>query len=140
MTSPRPSVPAGLSGRVLDTPAIVDLATGRSRYMRAVAYIAASRGETLAVPAVVLAEASAAVADEAARDLLRRAVDSEIILVMSLTAADAISAGELGGKLRLSLPAAHVALAAAARRWPIITRAEDAETWRNLGYAVDVLP
>lgn len=143
MTVPVGNLPTGLSGRVLDTPAIIDLATGRSRYMRAVAYMAALNGDTLAVPAAALAQASATLLSDSERGHLVRAAAMQAVVVVPLgrsDAADAIEVGELATKQRLSIPAAHVAHVASARRWTIITRTEDAKAWRDLGYIVDVLP
>lgn len=131
--------PGGLSGRVLDTPAILDLATGRTNYMRAVAYMATVRGDTLAVPAAALAQAAATAPAASDHDQLTRAITADAIVLIGLDQT-AIEVGALAAKLRLSVPAAHVAYVAGARRWTIITRTEDAAAWRGLGYQVDVLP
>ncbi|REE97263.1 PIN domain-containing protein [Thermomonospora umbrina] len=139
MTEPS-RLPTGLSGRVLDTPAIIDLATGRTRYMRAVAYMAVLNGDTLAVPAAALAQAAGMVPAGGDRDHLTRAIMGEVVIVIPMTPRDAVDIGELGAKHRLGVAAAHVAHTASTRRWPILTRNEDAHIWRDLGFNVDVLP
>lgn len=127
------------AGRVLDVPAVIDLGTGRTRYMAATAYRANQRGDTLAVPAAAYAAALADVDDIDGRRI-RDALAHAVVTVLPLEGPAAGDVGALARDLRLSIPAAHVAHSAWVRGWPIITRAEDAPAWRALGFTVEPIP
>lgn len=129
-----------VGGRVLDVPALVDLATGRSAYMRALAYVTATQGHTLAVPAAALCRAAALV-DDAACAELAWAVESASVIVLPLDASGALDGGALArAGLDGDVAAAHVACAAVARGWPVVTSAEAAARWRTLHIETETLP
>ena len=129
-----------LSGRVLDVPALVDLATGRSQHMRALVGFVAARGYSLVAPAAALAKA-AAVADERGLQELAWAVESASVVVLALDARNAFVIGDAARQAGIrDVVDAHIARAAAVRGWPIVTSAEAAVKWRTLGLAVQSLP
>lgn len=129
-----------VSGRVLDVPALVDLATGRSQHMRALVGFVAARGYSLVAPATALAKA-AAVADERGLQELAWAVESASVVVLALDERNAFSIGDAARKVGIrDVVDAHIAGAAADRGWPIVTSAECAAKWRTLGLAVQSLP
>ncbi|MCW2858841.1 MAG: hypothetical protein JWP48_549 [Actinoallomurus sp.] len=129
-----------LSGRVLDVPALVDLATGRSQHMRALVGFVADRGYSLVAPATALAKA-AAVTDERGLQELAWAVESASVVVLALDARNAFVIGDAARQAGIrDVVDAHIARAAADRGWPIVTSAEAAVKWRTLGLAVQSLP
>ena len=129
-----------LSGRVLDVPALVDLATGRSQHMRALVGFVAARGYSLVAPATALAKA-AVVADERGLQELAWAVESASVVVLALDERNAFMIGDAARQSGIrDVVDAHIARAAAARGWPIVTSAEAAMKWRTLGLAVQSLP
>jgi hypothetical protein len=129
-----------LSGRVLDVPALVDLATGRSQHMRALVGFVAARGYSLVAPATALAKA-AVVADERGLQELAWAVESASVVVLVLDENVAFTIGDVARRAGIrDVVDAHIARAAADRGWPIVTSAEAAEKWKRLGLAVQSLP
>jgi hypothetical protein len=125
-----------LSGRVLDVPALVDLATGRSQHMRALVGFVAARGYSLVAPAAALAQA-ATVADDRELQELAWAVENASVVVLALDEKAALTIGGAGIR---DVVDAHVARAAADRGWPIVTSTEAAGKWRSLGLSVQCLP
>ena len=129
-----------LSGRVLDVPALVDLASGRSQHMRALVRFVAARGYSLVAPAAALAKAAAA-ADERELQELAWAVENASVVVLPLDESAALGIGDVARKAGLrDVVDAHVARAAADRGWPIVTSVDSAPKWRALGLAVQCLP
>lgn len=129
-----------LSGRVLDVPALVDLATGRSQHMRALVGFVAARGYSLVAPATALTKA-ASVADERGLQELAWAVESASVVVLPLNEGNAFVIGDAARQAGIrDIVDAHIARAAADRGWPIVTSAEAAVKWKTLGLAVQSLP
>lgn len=129
-----------LSGRVLDVPALVDLATGRSQHMRALVGFVAVRGYSLVAPAAALAKA-ATTADERGLQELAWAVESASVVVLALDERTALAIGHVARQAGIrDVVDAHVARAAVDRGWPIVTSAEAAVKWRKMGLAVQCLP
>lgn len=132
---------AAVGGRVLDVPALLDAATGRTEYMRAVIYLAQVRGDTLAVPSAVRARAAVQLTASAELAELDWSCGSGAVLEIPLAAADA---GELdqfakehfGGETA----AAHAALIARRRAWPVITSEQRAPWFRAAGLDAEILP
>lgn len=128
-----------VSGRVLDVPALVDLATGRSQHMRALVGFVAARGYTLIAPATAIAKA-AATTDAAGLQELAWAVENASVVVLALDESNAFTIGNAAGQAGADLVDAHVARVAADRGWPIVTSTEAAGKWKTLGLAVQSLP
>lgn len=129
-----------LSGRVLDVPALVDLAAGRSQHMRALVGFVAARGYSLVAPAAALAKVAAA-ANERELQELAWAVESASVVVLALDERAALTIGDVARKAGIrDVADAHVARAAADRGWPIVTSTDAAPKWRTLGLAVQCLP
>jgi hypothetical protein len=121
-----------IGGVVLDTTALLDIVTGATIYGQAFVSTAAARGVVLLIPSTSLSQAWATVPSESL-PLLDLLLELPVIVVddMDLTTAraaglvlrDAPSRAESD---RLSLTAdAHVAHAARARGWRILTRAPE---------------
>jgi hypothetical protein len=129
-----------LSGRVLDVPALIDLATGRSQHMRALVGFVAARGYSLVAPATALAKA-AVVADERGLQELAWAVENASVVVLALDERNAFTISDAARKVGIrDVVDAHIAGAAADRGWPIVTSAECALKWKTFGLAVQSLP
>lgn len=114
-----------VGGRVLDLPALVDVATGRTVYGRALLRHAVDRMVVLAVPAPALTVAWANV-DNKARLGLAVLTQLSISITPALESADAAELGELIERNPFpadvpDLAAAHVVLVARRRRWPVVT-------------------
>ncbi|MGH3328991.1 MAG: hypothetical protein ACRDPT_14575 [Streptomycetales bacterium] len=110
-----------IGGRVLDTSAVVDFATGKSMYTQTLAWAAVERGIVLAVPANALFAAWSTVADNAWRTL-DKLLDLPVTVIDEI---DRAAAREIGTWLAVrdaaSLAAGHVAWSAVRRGWPVIT-------------------
>ena len=129
-----------LSGKVLDVPAIADLATGQTQFMRAVAYTAAIRGDTLIVPAAALMEAAAQLHSAGVSEL-HWLVDSAHVVVDPVTAVSAFAAAaEAAQHHHGDLVCGHVGAVARARHWPIITSSSRGPEWTKAGHRVNLLP
>jgi hypothetical protein len=113
-----------VSGRVLTSSAIVDIATGRTVYGRAFLVAAVELGMTLPTPATSLLTAWAAV-PEAARPLLELFLDSPAVVVEDLSSPAAGSAGVRAHQAysagQFDPAAAHAVEVAMVRGFPILT-------------------
>lgn len=111
-----------IGGRVLDASALVDVATGRSIYLRSFIRAAVAEGIALVVPATALQDAWAAL-DPDQRIFLDGFEAREVGVAAPLTVEAAHSAGELGAQARgaYSTTAAHVVSLALQRGWPVLT-------------------
>lgn len=87
------SVPAG---RVLDTAAVIDIASGRSQYGQATVAFALNSGMTLVVPSLALAEAWSTV-PASGYPFLEALRELAVVWVEPLTATDAQPLGLLAG-------------------------------------------
>lgn len=124
-----------IGGRVVDTSAVLGFARQQSVYMAAVLWTATEEDIVLLLPATVLAAATA-VLDDAGRDVLRVLVDLPVVVVDGLDAERARAAGAVGLG---DVPAAHAALCAAERGWPLIT-AEPGRYAASTDLGLEVLP
>ena len=114
-----------MSGRVLTTSAIVDIATDRSVYGRAFLVAAVELGMTLATPATVLLQAWASVPPQG-RALLELFLDAPAVVVDDLGASVASRAGVRAYHAGLlDIAAAHLVDVAIARGLPILTAQPD---------------
>lgn len=112
-----------IGGRVLDTSAILDAATGRSVYARALIRTAVEHGLVLSVPAGALTAAWAGSPVEG-RPFLDLVLDLPVVVVDQLDAATAESAGLVLADAGAEPPAidtGHVAVSARRRGWPVVT-------------------
>ncbi|MGA4995926.1 hypothetical protein [Nonomuraea bangladeshensis] len=111
-------------GRVLDTSALTDFATQRTRYMEAVVWMHDAYVGSLVIPAPALTAAYAAVPDRA-RPVLDVLVGLETVVVVPI---DEGNAAAIADTLRVAgitapeaITAASVVHAALRRRVPIVT-------------------
>lgn len=111
-------------GRVLDTSALTDFATQRTRYMEAVVWMHDAYVGSLVIPAPALAAAYAAVPDRA-RPVLDVLVGLETVVISpidqhnAVAIADTLRAAGIAGAEAVT--AASVVDAALRRRVPIVT-------------------
>lgn len=127
-----------IGGKVLDIPALIDLVYGKTEYMRALAYVMATQGDTLAVPATALAVTAARIPDDA-RSELAWAVDSAIVVVPPLDTPAAYAVADIARDLDEDIVTGHIAHLARTRGWPVITT-QPAERWHWLGIPTELLP
>lgn len=130
-----------LAGRILDAPALLDLASRRSHYMRALAAVFAQRGHTLAVPATTLAQAGVLAGERGVQELAW-AIESASVIVIPLDDRNALDVAATAREAALDgdVLAAQVAHASRQRGWPVITSPANAPRWRALGIDAETLP
>lgn len=130
-----------VGGRVLDVPALVDAATGRTEYMRAWLAVMTRQGYAVAVPSTVRARTAAELAGAAELAELDWFCAGGAVLEILLAAADTDAVSDLakehfGG----DLAAAHAALTGLSRAWPVITGEDRAPGFAAAGADVELLP
>jgi hypothetical protein len=130
-----------VAGRVLDVPTLIDAATGRTEYMRALLAVMTRQGYTVAVPSTVRARAAGQLTAPAQLAELDWFCAVGMVLEIPLVAADAAGIDHLakdhfGGETA----AAHAALVARRRGWPVITTGKRAARFRAADVAVGLLP
>jgi hypothetical protein len=134
-------VTTSVSGRVLDVPALADAAAGRSEYMRAWLAVMTRHGHAVAVPSTVRARAADQLASAAELAELDWFCASGTVLEIPLAAADAAELDQLAKDHFLGdIAAAHAALIAHRRHWPVITSEDRAAGFREIGLHVELLP
>jgi hypothetical protein len=132
---------SSVTGRVLDVPALADAATGRSEYMRAWLAVMTRHGHAVAVPSTVRARAADQLVSAAELAELDWFCASGTVLEIPLSAADAAELDQLAkDHFRGDLAAAHAALIAHRRHWPVITSEDRAAGFREVGLQVELLP
>jgi hypothetical protein len=112
-----------ISGRILDTSALVEAARG-TPYMQALLYVSHEYLITLVIPAPCLADALAGLDDPEQQARLFDLLRSPIARVAAFGAAEATGTGLLraGARpARASAGAAHAAYLAADRGWPVVS-------------------
>lgn len=112
-----------IGGRVLDTSALIDAATGGTIYTRAFVQTAVEVGLVLAVPATALQDAWAALPQDA-RPFLELILDMPVTVVEALTADMAQAGGVAGQQARggqYATTPAHVVQTAISRNWAVLT-------------------
>jgi hypothetical protein len=134
-------VTTSVTGRVLDVPALVDAAAGRSEYMRAWLAVMTRHGHAVAVPSTVRARAADQLSSAAELAELDWFCASGTVLEIPLAAADAGELDRLAkDHFRGDIAAAHAALIAQRRHWPVITSEDRAGVFRGIGLQVELLP
>ena len=132
---------SSVTGRVLDVPALADAAAGRSEYMRAWLAVMTRYGHAVAVPSTVRGRAADQLASAAELAELDWFCASGTVLEIPLSAADAGELDQLAkNHFRGDIAAAHAALIAQRRRWPVITSENRAAGFRDIGLQVELLP
>ena len=130
-----------VSGRVLDVPALADAAAGRSEYMRAWLAVMTRFGHAVAVPSTVRARAAGQLVSAAEIAELDWFCASGTVLEIPLSSADAGEVSQLAGDhFGGDIAAAHAALIARRRHWPVITSEDRAAGFREIGLDVELLP
>jgi hypothetical protein len=115
-----------IGGKVLDPAAVLDIATGRSLYGRAVVDVALQSGIVLAVPAAALMEAWAG-APPAGRPLLARLRTLPVVVLEPLDGEAAEAVGVLAAdRGRPASGVAHAVYVARRRGWSLVTGDPDA--------------
>ncbi|WP_028935022.1 hypothetical protein [Pseudonocardia spinosispora] len=111
-----------MSGRVLTSSAITDIATGQSIYARAFLVAAVELGMSLPTPSSELLHAWASVPTES-RALLELFLDAPAVQVEELDATTASAAGVRAWRMHqgVDVAAAHAVEVAIARDLPILT-------------------
>jgi hypothetical protein len=134
-------VTVSVGGRVLDVPALVDAATGATKYMRALLAVMTRHGYTVAVPSAVRPGAAGQLATAAEMAELDWSCAVGTVLEIPLAATDAsqlehLAKDHFGG----DTAQAHAALIARRRAWPVITTEARAAGFRSAGTEVELLP
>lgn len=125
-------------GHVLDASAVLDLATGKTIYVRARVRAAIAEQATLVVPAAALARAWQLAPDHG-RPVLERLPHMEVIHIDDLDDVIAQQTGLLTTHTPdLTIDAAQAAWSARWRHWPLITAHPDHYT--GLGLRIEPLP
>jgi hypothetical protein len=134
-------VTEAVGGRVLDVPALIDAATGQTEYMRAWLAVMTRLGHAVAVPSTVRARAADHLTSVAHLAELDWFCASGTVLEMPVAAADVAELDQLareffGGEVA----AAHAALGALRRHWPVITSEDRSPSFRAAGVETEILP
>jgi hypothetical protein len=112
-----------IGGRVLDTTALLDAATGKTAFTRALLTVAGELGIVLAIPSAALAEAWA-VGQPAEQPFLELLTGRSVLVIDPLDGEDAEDVGRYashGGSGRAQIGPAHAVHCAVQRGWPIVT-------------------
>ncbi len=132
-----------IGGFVLDATAVLDAATGRTLYTRALVRSAVQVGMVLTVPAAALAEVWATI-DPGSRSFLRLFVDRVVVVVEPLRDADVeavgLLAGSAGGDAGVPLGIAQAVRTARVRGWPVVTAVPAQVRSLDPGVQVNELP
>lgn len=130
-----------VGGRVLDVPALVDAVTGRSAWMRAWLAVMSRHGHAIAVPSTVRARAADRLTHAVHLAELDWFCASGAVLEIPLAGPDAGEVDRLAARrFHTEIAAAHVALVACRRQWPVITGKGRAAAFRAAGLDVELLP
>ncbi|HEY8479700.1 MAG TPA: hypothetical protein VIL71_07710 [Spirillospora sp.] len=114
-----------ITGHVFDATALVDLATGKTIYVRARLRASIAQHATIVIPATALARAWQTVPDHG-RAVLERLPGMQVIHVDDLDDVIAQQTGLLvTSNPDLAIDAAQAAWSARWRRWPLITAEPD---------------
>lgn len=131
-----------VAGRILDVPALIDAATGRTEYMRALLVVTTRLGHTLGVPSTVRASAADrlnSVTQLAELDVFCEAGGS--VLEIPLAPKDAADIEQLArDHFHGEIAAAHAAHAAGQRDWAVITNDNRAPMFEAAGIETQLLP
>jgi hypothetical protein len=115
-----------IGGRVLDPTAVLDFATGRSIYGRALVDVAVRTGIILAVPTAALMEAWAGATPDS-RPLLAMLRGLPVVVIEPLDGESAEGVGQLAAERgRPASGVAHAVYVARRRGWSVVTGDPDA--------------
>jgi hypothetical protein len=135
--------PAALGGRVLDASALVNAATGKSVYVRALIRVAVEHGVVLSIPAAAVMSAVASMPGEALAQLAVL-LELPVTITENLDAADAAEAGiwlaTTAKPETADTSAGQVSWSAHRRGWPIVTSEPERYTTLAAGLDVEALP
>lgn len=111
-----------MSNRVLDVPALLDVATGKTQFMRARWHVARELSSTLLVPWCVAAEAARAL-DNNGLDELRHVLAAPMVVLSPNSASSALICGRMTGRVTspIAWDAAQVVHESTTRGWPVVT-------------------
>lgn len=121
-----------ITGKVLDTSAVLDISTGASIYGQTLLRISNQLGMTLAIPMVTYSSAWQVSTGDQERLWLDLLVDDDAepsIVLLPLDAPHARTSGLLAaaaGRPDAPLGTVHAAQVAIERSWPVVTKAPDA--------------
>uniref|UniRef100_UPI003F497930 hypothetical protein n=1 Tax=Nocardia suismassiliense TaxID=2077092 RepID=UPI003F497930 len=122
-----------MTGRVLDTSAIIDVANRGSIYVRAILHVAVREGYSIVVPAAALVAASSVLSVQH-RDDLAVLLNLSVVTISDLPAAEAVGIGLLTAQGRVDT--GHVLWCARHTTYPILT--SDASWIRSLDGTVEL--
>ncbi|GAA2165232.1 hypothetical protein [Actinomadura napierensis] len=115
-----------ITGHVVDTTALLDLATGKTIYVRARLRASIATHATIVIPAAALARAWQTVPDHG-RAVLERLPAMQVVHIDDLDHVIAQQTGQLTATASdLPVDAAQAAWSARWRRWPLLTATPDA--------------
>jgi predicted nucleic acid-binding protein len=135
-----------ISGKILDTSAVLDISTSASIYGQALLRISNQLGVTLAVPMVTYSAAWQASTGDEERMWLDLLADNDAepsIVVLPLDAPHARAAGLLAasaGQPHAQQGTVHAAQVAIERSWPVVTRTPDAVLALSPNVRTETLP
>jgi hypothetical protein len=135
-----------ITGKVLDSTAVLDIANQDSIYGQALLTVSNRLTHVLAVPMVTLSAAWAHSAHNPSRLWLDLLVDEDAepaVVVIPVDAARAKSAGVLAadaGQPDAPLGTVHAAHLALERSWPVVTRDPDAVLALSSGVRTETIP
>jgi hypothetical protein len=111
-----------VSNRILDVPALIDIAAGRTQFMRARWHVAHQTLSTLIVPWCAAAVAARELGEDG-RQALLEALSAPMVVIGPRDAASAVACGSLTDALggRPGWDAAQVVYEATRRTWPVVT-------------------
>ena len=114
-----------MSNRVLDVPALLDVATGKTQFMRARWHVAREVASTLVVPWCAAAEAARRL-DRRGRRELRTALDAPMVVIGTADISSALRCAQVTDRLggTPAWDAVQVVWEAGRRGWPVVTDEE----------------
>lgn len=132
-----------IGGRVLDTSALEDFATGKSVYTQALVWVALEQGIVLAIPAAALMAAWAVLPPSDPDPL-------DVLLGLPVTVVDPLDERSAREAAKLAaagvadpygcIAAGHVAWSARQRGWPIVTAEPDVLRLLGADLILETLP
>lgn len=112
-----------MTDRVLDVPALLDIATGRSQWMRARWHVSRETASALVIPWCVIAE-TGRLLPASGRVLLQTALTAPMVVVSHADTASALACAQMSIDKGSGWDAAQLVLEANRRDCPVITDEE----------------
>jgi hypothetical protein len=111
-----------MSNRVLDVPALLDITTRKTQFMRARWHVARELAATLVVPWCVAAQAARDL-DEAGIDELRLVLAAPMVVLSPRDAQSALACGRMTGRApdTVGWDATQIVHESVSRGWPVVT-------------------